>query len=127
MNAFANYPKDEELLRLRLNAYAQVFPNFVVPPFVVPSPVRTTSRNKSKIVNMGGVEEKIETTMEVDSITTDVATESNQVALDTIEATTKTMHPSTLSTIIESEEGTKNLQLGDGIRVILVVDWQFFW
>lgn len=40
---------------------------------------------------MGGVEE---------------GTKSTQVAPDTIEATIKTMHPSTLSTIVKTEEGT---------------------
>jgi hypothetical protein len=31
------------------------------------------------------------------------------------------MHPSTLFTIVEIEEGTENLQLGDGTRVAPMV------
>jgi hypothetical protein len=32
------------------------------------------------------------------------------------------MHPSTLSTIVETKEGIENLQLGDAIRVALMVE-----
>jgi hypothetical protein len=58
---------------------------------------------------MGGAKEGIGTTMEVDSIAIEVVTKSTQVAHDTTKATIKTMHPSTLSTIIKTEEGTENL------------------
>jgi hypothetical protein len=78
-------------------------------------------KTKSRIVNMGGAKKGTRTTMEVDSIAIEVVTESTQVAPDTIEATTKTMHPLTLSTIIETEEGTENLQLGDGTGVAPMV------
>ncbi len=57
--------------------------------------------------------------MEVDSIVIEVATESTQVTLDIIEATTKTMHLSTLSTIVESEEGIENFQHGIKLELIL--------
>jgi len=70
---------------------------------------------------MGGAEEGTGTTMEVDSITAELIIESIQVAPNTIEAITKTMHPSTLSTIVESEKGTKNLQPGDGTGVTPMV------
>jgi hypothetical protein len=42
-----------------------------------------TSRTKFKTVNMGGVEKGTRTTMEVDPIVAEVATESTQVAPDT--------------------------------------------
>lgn len=73
------------------------------------------------IVSMGGVEEGIKTTMEVDSIITKVVIENTQVTLDTIEVAFETMHPSTLSTILETEEGIENLQLGDGTRITPMV------
>ncbi len=59
--------------------------------------------------------------MEMDSIIAKVTTKSTQAAPNTTQATTKTMHPSTLSTIIETKEGTKNLQSWDGIGVTLMV------
>ncbi len=52
---------------------------------------------------MGGVDEGTKTTMEVVSIVIDVVAKSTQVALDTIEVAIKTMHPSTLSTIVETK------------------------
>ncbi len=55
---------------------------------------------------MGGVEEGTRTMMEVDSIATKVVTKSTQVALDTIEATIKIVHPPTLFTIVKTKEGT---------------------
>jgi hypothetical protein len=70
---------------------------------------------------MGGAEEGTGTAMEVDSITTELVTKSTQVAPNTIEAIIETMHPSTLSTIVESEKGTKNFQPGDGIGVTPMV------
>jgi len=52
---------------------------------------------------MGGANEGIGTTMEVEySITTKVATKSTQVAPNIIEATKETMHPSKLFTIVET-------------------------
>jgi hypothetical protein len=107
-DTFANYQKDEELLRFWLTAYAQTFPDFVVLSFVAPSLARTMSKCKSWIVNMGGVEEGIETTMEVDSNVTKVSIESTQVAPNTTQVVIETMHPYTLSTIVETKEGTKN-------------------
>jgi hypothetical protein len=80
------------------------------------------SKTKSRIVNMGGAKKRTITTMEVDSIATKVVTESTQVALDTIEATTKTMHPLTLSTIVEIREGIEKLQSGDGTTVVPMVE-----
>jgi hypothetical protein len=71
---------------------------------------------------MGGAEEGILTTMEVHSIIAKVTTKSTQVAPNTTKATTKTMHPSTLSTIIETKEGTKNLQLWDGTGITPMVE-----
>ncbi len=59
--------------------------------------------------------------MEVDSIVAKVATESIQVAPNITKAAIETMHPSTLSTIVETEEGTKNLQPRDGIGVAPMV------
>lgn len=78
------------------------------------------------MVCMGGVEEGTKPTMKVDSIIAKVATKSIQVVPNTIEAATKTMHPSTLSIIREtkkgSKKGSKNLQLGDGIKVAPMVE-----
>jgi hypothetical protein len=71
---------------------------------------------------MGGTYEGIGTTMEVDSITTKVATKYTQIAFDTIEATEKTVHLLTLSIIIEIEEVTKNLQHGDATRIVPMVE-----
>jgi hypothetical protein len=93
--AFTNYQKYKELLKLQVAAYAQIFPNFVIPPFVAPSLATMVSKTISKIVSMGGTKEGIGTTMEVDSIVVKVAIKSTQVVLDTIEAIIKTMHPST--------------------------------
>ncbi len=121
-NAFTNYQKDKKLLQLWLTTYAQVFPNFVLPPFVPPSLARSTSRTKFGMVSMGGVEEGTRTIMEVDSIATKVVIESTQVALDTIEITTETMHPSILSTIVETKEGTKNLRPRDDTKVAPMVE-----
>jgi hypothetical protein len=47
--------------------------------------------------------------MEVDSIVTKMAIESIQVVVNTTEVVIETMHPSTLSTIVEIEDGIKNL------------------
>jgi phenylpyruvate tautomerase PptA (4-oxalocrotonate tautomerase family) len=52
---------------------------------------------------MGGVEEGIETTMEVDSNVTKVSIESTQVAPNTTQVVIETMHPYTLSTIVETK------------------------
>jgi hypothetical protein len=60
--------------------------------------------------------------MEVDSIATQMATKSTHVAHDTNEATTETMHPSTLFTIVKTEEGIENFQPGDGTRVAPMVE-----
>jgi len=57
---------------------------------------------------MGRAKEGIGTMMEVDSIVVKVATESIQVAPNTTEATIKIIHPLTLSTIVETKEGTEN-------------------
>ncbi len=76
---------------------------------------------------MGGAQEGTKTTMEVDSIVAKVAIESIQVAPDTTEATTKIMHPFTLSTITEIEEGTKDLQPRDGIGDTMMVKQIVFW
>jgi hypothetical protein len=70
---------------------------------------------------MGRVEEGTRTTMEVNFLILEVAIESIQVFLDTTEATIKTMHPSTLSTIVEIDEGTENLQPRDDIGVAPMV------
>ncbi len=45
-------------------------------PFVAPFPTRRTSKTRFGIVSMGGTEEGIKTTMEVDSIATRMATKS---------------------------------------------------
>ncbi len=60
--------------------------------------------------------------MEVDSIVVEVATESSQVVFDTTKVATKIVHPSTLSTIVETKDGTENLQLGDGTRITPMVE-----
>jgi hypothetical protein len=57
---------------------------------------------------MGGVEKGVRTMMVVDSNIVEVATQSTQVELDTIEVATKIMQPLTLATILESEEVTEN-------------------
>jgi len=67
-----------------------------------------TSITKFGIVSMGRAKEGTRTMMEVDSIVVKVATESIQVAPNTTKATTKIIHPSTLSTIVETKEGTEN-------------------
>jgi hypothetical protein len=41
---------------------------------------------------------------------------------DTIKVATKTMHPSTMSTIAKIKKGIENLQLGDGTKVVLVIE-----
>lgn len=74
-NTFTNYRKDEKLLWFWLVGYAQAFLDFVVPPFVPPL-VKTMSRTRYGTIDMGGIEEGIETIMEVDSIATKVATQS---------------------------------------------------
>ncbi len=70
---------------------------------------------------MGGVEEGTRTTIEVDFIAIEVAIESIHVAIDTTKVATKIVHPSTLSTVVETDEGTKNLQPKDGIGVAPMV------
>jgi hypothetical protein len=67
-DAFTNYRKDKELLKLWLTAYAQAFPDFVIPPFIALFLARMASKTISKIVNLGGVKEGTGTTMEVDCI-----------------------------------------------------------
>lgn len=52
---------------------------------------------------MGGVDEGTKTTMEMVSIVIEVVAKSTQVALDTIEVAIKTMHPSTMFTIVETK------------------------
>jgi hypothetical protein len=52
---------------------------------------------------MGGAKEGTKTMMEVESIFAEMATKSTQVAHDITKAAIKTMHPSALSTIIETE------------------------
>ncbi len=47
--------------------------------------------------------------MEVDSIVAKVVTKSTQVAPHTIEATTKTVHPSTLAIIVKINKVIENL------------------
>lgn len=71
---------------------------------------------------MGGVEKGIKTTMKVDSIVVEMATKSIQVAPDIMEVATEIMHPSTLSTIIETKEAIKNLQHGDEVGIALMVE-----
>jgi hypothetical protein len=56
-----------------------------------------------------------------------MATKTTQVAHDTIEATIKIVHPSALSTIIETEEGTENLYLRNGIGIAPMVKYIVFW
>jgi hypothetical protein len=114
-------------LKLLLVAYAQAFPNFVVLPFITPSPTRTTSKSRFGTINIRGVEEGTRTIMEANSIVVEMAIESTYVAPNTTEATTKTMHPSTLSTIIEIERGIENPQMRDGIRVTLMFEQIVFW
>ncbi len=76
---------------------------------------------------MGGAKEGTKTMMEVDSIVAEVATKSTQVAHDTTKATIKIVHPSALSTIIEIEEGTKNLQSRNGTGIAPTVEQIVFW
>jgi len=78
------------------------------------------SRTRFGIINMGGAKEGIKTTMEVDSIVVEVATKSIHVAPNTIEATTEIVHPSTLSTNIETK-AIKNLQHGYEAGIALMV------
>ncbi len=73
-------------------------------------------------ISMGGAKEGTKTMMEVESIVAKVATKSTQVAHDTTKAAIKTMHPSALSTIIETEEGIENLQSRNGIGIAFMVD-----
>jgi hypothetical protein len=60
--------------------------------------------------------------MEVDFIIAEMAIKNIHVAPNTIEVATETMHPSTLSTIVKTKESTKNLQPGDGTKVVLMVE-----
>jgi hypothetical protein len=109
-------------LKLQLIAYAQTFLDFVVPPFVASSRAKTMSKTRSGTISLGGVEDGIRTTMEVDSSVAEVATKSTQVALDITKASTKTMHTSTLPTIVETKEGIKNLQRRDDTRIVPMVE-----
>jgi hypothetical protein len=92
-------------LKVQLVAYAQAFLHFVLPPFVAPFLARMSSKTRFGTISMGGVEEGTRTMMEVDSIVVKVITKSIQVAYDTI----KIVHPSTLYTIVKTEESTQNL------------------
>jgi hypothetical protein len=58
----------------------------------------------------------------VDSIVVEMATKSSQVVLNTTKATNEILYPSTMSTIIEIEEDTKNPQMEDGTRIVLMVE-----
>ncbi len=58
----------------------------------------------------------------MDSIVVEMATKSTQVVLNTTKATNEILYPSTMSTIIEIEEDTKNPQMGDGTRIVLMVE-----
>ncbi len=51
-----------------------------------------------------------------------MATKSSQVVLNTTKATNEILYPSTMSTIIEIEEDTKNPQMEDGTRIVLMVE-----
>jgi hypothetical protein len=51
-----------------------------------------------------------------------MATKNIQVALDTTEVATEIVHPSTLSTIIETKEAIKNLHHGDEVGITLMVE-----
>jgi hypothetical protein len=57
--AFSSYQKYEELYKLWLVVYAQVFPDFVLPSFVAPFLTRTPSQMISEIVSMGGVKKEL--------------------------------------------------------------------
>jgi hypothetical protein len=59
---------------------------------------------------MGGAELGTVNMMEVDSSIVEVATQSIQVELDTIEATIEIMQPLTLDTILELKKVTENTQ-----------------
>jgi hypothetical protein len=76
IQVFIQLPNDKDLSKLRLATYAHAFPNFIFLPFVGPSSNRTQSRTWYRIVSMVGAKEWTITTMEVDSITTKVATKS---------------------------------------------------
>jgi hypothetical protein len=56
---------------------------------------------------MGGAEEGTETMTEVDCIATKVPTKSTQFTPNTTKTTTKIVHPSTLSTIVELKSVSK--------------------
>jgi hypothetical protein len=94
-DTFASYRNHKELLKLQLVTYALAFPDFVIPPFVAPSLARTMSKTIYEIISLGGAEEGIGTTMEVDSIVVEVVIKSTQVAPDTTKVVIKTVHPST--------------------------------
>ncbi len=64
------------MYKLKLVAYAQAFPDFVLSSFITSSLVKMLSRTRSRILDMGRTKEGTETTMEVDSIAVEVATES---------------------------------------------------
>ncbi len=73
---FSNSKKNKELYKLWLVAYAQAFPDFVLPLFVAPFLIKKPSWTKSEIVSMGGAKEGTKTIMEVDSIAAKVATKN---------------------------------------------------
>jgi hypothetical protein len=73
---FSNYQKGEDLYKLQLTTYAQVFPNFVLLLFVAPFQARMSSRIRFGAVNMGGTKEGTRTMMEADSIVVEVVIES---------------------------------------------------
>jgi hypothetical protein len=73
---FSNYQKGEDLYKLWLAIYAQVFPNFVLPLFVAPFLAKMLSRTRFRAVNMEGAKEGTGTMMEVDSIVVEITTES---------------------------------------------------
>jgi hypothetical protein len=76
---------------------------------------------------MGGAKEGTRNIMEVDSIAIEVATKSIWVMPDATKAATVTIHPSTLSTIVETKEGNENLQPEDSTRIAPMVEYIVFW
>ncbi len=91
--------------QLLMPKFSQILFHHLLFPFSSYDDVQNQIQNDQ----YGGVEEGTGTIMEVDSIVVEMVIESIQVAPDTIGATTKIVHPSTVSTIIEIKEGTKNL------------------
>ncbi len=97
------------------------FSKFCSTTFCSPFSSQDNVQNQIQNDQYGGVEEGTGTTMEVDSITTKVVIKSTQVELDTIGATTKTVHPSTCPPSQKLKRVPKTFNWGMTLKLL---QWQ---